>query len=140
MDKKDKKIVEILLKDGRKSYVEIGKMLNLCEGSIRRRIRKLQDEGIIVGYSAQIDPKKLGYNIISLTGIDTEPEYFLDVLSELKKLDVIKRLYTTTGDHMLMAEIWSKSSEEFSNLIFNKIGKIKGVRKICPSIILDQVK
>ena len=140
MDEKDKKIVEILLKDGRKSYVEIGKMLNLSEGSVRRRIRKLQDEGIIVGYSAQIDPKKLGYNIISLTGIDTEPEYFLNVLNELKKLDEVKKLYTTTGDHMLMIEIWSKNNEEFSNLIFNKIGKIKGVRKICPSIMLDQVK
>ncbi len=140
MDEKDKKIIEILLEDGRKSYVEIGKMLNLSEGSIRRRIKKLQEVGIIIGYCAQINPKKLGYNIVSLTGIDTDPEYFLDILNELKKLKEVKKLYTTTGDHMIMAEIWAKNDEEFSNLIFNKIGKIRGVRKICPSIILNQIK
>ncbi|WP_423792207.1 winged helix-turn-helix transcriptional regulator [Methanocaldococcus indicus] len=140
MDEKDLKILKILMENGRMSYTEIAKKLNTSESSIRKRVKKMEEEGIIKGYSVIIDPSKLGYNVVALTGFDTEPDKFLYVAKELCKFDEVKKVFTSTGDHMIMAEIWAKDGKEFSDLIFNKLGKIEGVKKICPAIILEQLK
>ena len=41
---------------------------------------------------------------------------------------------------MIMTEIWAKDGNELTDIIFNKIGKIKGIKKVCPAIILEQLK
>jgi len=46
----------------------------------------------------------------------------------------------STGDHMIMIEIWTRDGKELSRIISEKIGTIEGVRKICPSIILEKLK
>ncbi|XRO75043.1 HTH-type transcriptional regulator Ptr2 [Methanocaldococcus sp. 28A] len=140
MDEKDLKIIEILMKDGRKSYTDIARELGTSESSIRKRVKKLEEEGVIKGYTAIINPSKIGYNVVALTGFDTEPDKFLSVAKELCNFEEVKKVFTSTGDHMIMAEIWAKDGKEFSDLIFNKIGKIEGIKKICPAIILEQLK
>jgi len=140
MDEKDMKILEILMKDGRKSYTEIAKMLGTSETSVRKRVKKMEEEGVIKGYRAEIEPSKIGYNVVALTGFDTNPEDFLTVAKKLCEFEEVKKVWTSTGDHMIMTEIWAKDGKELSEILFNKLGKIEGVKKICPAIILEQLK
>ncbi|HID47217.1 MAG TPA: Lrp/AsnC family transcriptional regulator [Methanothermococcus okinawensis] len=140
MDEKDMKILEILRRDGRKSYTEIAKILDTSESSVRKRIKRMEEEGIIKGYRVEIDPPKIGYNVITFTGFDTNPEDFLSVAKKLCEFEEVKRVWTSTGDHMIMTEIWAKDGKELCEILFDKLGKIKGVRRICPTIILEQWK
>ncbi|HIP15669.1 MAG TPA: Lrp/AsnC family transcriptional regulator [Methanothermococcus okinawensis] len=140
MDEKDMKILEILMKDGRKPYTEIAKMLNTSESSVRKRIRKMEEEGVIKGYRAEVEPSKIGYNVVALTGFDTNPEDFLTVAKKLCEFEEVKKVWTSTGDHMIMTEIWARDGKELSEILFNKLGKIDGVKKICPAIILEELK
>ncbi|HIQ32678.1 MAG TPA: Lrp/AsnC family transcriptional regulator [Methanothermococcus okinawensis] len=140
MDEKDMKILEILMKDGRKSYTEIAKILETSETSVRKRIKRMEEEGIIKGYKAEIDPAKIGYNVVALTGFDTNPEDFLSVARKLCEFEEVKKVWTSTGDHMIMTEIWARDGKELSEILFDKLGKIKGIKKICPAIILEQLK
>ncbi len=133
-------ILEILEKNSRMKNVEIARMLNVSEAYVRRIIKKLVEDGIIKKFTIDIDPKKIGYEIVSLVGIDTEPDSILNIIEALKKMPEVKKIYLSTGDHMILAEIWARSNEEFSRIIFEKIGKIKGIKKICPSIILNRIK
>lgn len=96
--------------------------------------------GIIKGYNVIVEPNKIGYGVVALTGFDTIPEDFLHVANELCKYEEVKKVYTTTGDHMIMTEIWAKDGRELSEIIFNKIGRIEGIKKVCPAIILEQMK
>jgi len=140
MDTKDMKILNILMKDGRKPYTEIAKELGTSESSIRKRVRKMEDEGIIKGYKVEVEPSKIGYGVVALTGFDTNPEDFLNVANNLCKFDEVKKVWTSTGDHMIMTEIWAKDGRELSEILFNKVGKIEGIKKVCPAIILEQLK
>ena len=140
MDSKDMKILNILMKDGRKPYTEIAKELGTSESSIRKRVRKMEDEGIIKGYKVEVEPSKIGYNVVALTGFDTNPEDFLTVANKLCEFDEIKKVWTSTGDHMIMTEIWARDGRELSEILFNKVGKIEGIKKVCPAIILEQLK
>ena len=128
------------MKDGRKPYTEIAKELGTSESSIRKRVRKMEDEGIIKGYKVEVEPSKIGYNVVALTGFDTNPEDFLTVANKLCEFDEVKKVWTSTGDHMIMTEIWARDGRELSEILFNKVGKIEGIKKVCPAIILEQLK
>ena len=108
IDEKDVKIIEILQKNSRTPFLTISKKLNVSESTIRKRVKKLENNEIIKKYTITINPKKLGYHSVSLLGLDVSPNNYLEAANKLSKFPEIKSLATTTGDHMIMTEIWSK--------------------------------
>lgn len=138
IDEYDEKILNILLENSRMSFTEIGKILNLSEGSIRKRIKKLINLNIIKKFTVIIDYKKIG-KIESFTGINVSPESMLKVIEELKKIENIKRIYLTSGDHNLIVDIVVDSFNELEK-IHKKIEEIKGVLNIYPSTIVEIIK
>ena len=140
IDHKDKRIIEILEKNARVPNTEIAKMLGISESTVRKRINHLESKGVIKKYTAIVDPSKIGYNTVTILGVDVDPTKFLDVAKELAKLPETKYVATSTGDHMIMAEIWTKDGQTLAELVSNRIGKIEGVKRICPAIILEKIK
>ncbi|HDM22955.1 MAG: Lrp/AsnC family transcriptional regulator [Methanomicrobia archaeon] len=140
LDEKDLKIIEILKKDSRTPYTEIARILSLSEATIRKRIKNLEDKKVITGYSIKIDKSKLGYNTIAYVGLDVEPSMFLDAAKKMTEIDEVKYVATATGDHMIMTEIVTRNGKELMKIISEKIGRIKGVHRICPAIILEVLK
>ena len=135
----DKKILEILQKNARATFTEIAKQLNLSEAAIRKRIKKLEEEGIIKCYLTNLNYSSIG-KIASILGIDTTSEDYVKVVSQLKELkkknNSIIELYTSTGDHMIMMKVVFDSQEELNKFI-QEIEKIKGVIKVCPAILVE---
>lgn len=140
LDERDRVIIEMLTKDARTPFTEIAKVLGISETAVRKRVRALEEAGVIKQYTIVIDPSKLGYNLVSLTGVDTLPEKIFEVAQKLKEFEFVRNVYLTSGDHMIMTEIWAKDGEDLSDIISNKIGKIEGVTKVCPAIILERLK
>jgi Lrp/AsnC family transcriptional regulator for asnA, asnC and gidA len=140
LDERDRIILEMLTKDARTPFTEIAKVLGISETAVRKRVKALEEAGVIKQYTIIVDPSKLGYNLVSITGIDTKPEKIFDVASKLKEFDFVRHVYLTSGDHMIMAEVWAKDGEDLSDIISNKIGRIDGVIKVCPAIILERMK
>jgi len=140
LDERDRIIIDMLTKDARTPFTEIAKVLGISETAVRKRVKALEEAGVIKQYTIVIDPSKLGYNLVSLTGIDTMPEKIFEVAAKLKEFDFVRNVYLTSGDHMIMAEVWAKDGEDLSEIISNKIGKIEGVTKVCPAIILEKLK
>ena len=140
LDEIDMKIIDMLQKNARTPYTQIAKEVGLSEGAIRKRVDALEKNGIIRKYVAVIDPRKVGYNSITILGLDTEPTKLLSVANKVAKIKEARNVYISTGDHMIMAEIWAKDGRELSEILANKIGKIDGVKRICPAIILEKIK
>jgi len=140
MDEKDMKIIELLQENSRISYTEIAKVLGVTETTVRKRIADLEKRGVIKKYTIEVEPSKLGYKTVTILGLDVEPKYLLEAAKKLAELEESRWVATSTGDHMIMAEIWTRDGEELFNLITNKISKIKGVKDLCPAIIMERVK
>jgi len=139
VDEKDMKIINMLLENGRISYSEIAKIIGISDVAVIKRIRKLEQLGLIKKYTVIIDPKKLGYNAVSITGIDVEPENIFHVLSYLKGKNYVKYLALASGDHVVIATIWGRNGNELAQ-IHKEIAQLPGVKRVCPAIILDVVK
>ena len=140
LNDKDLRIIEILMNDARTPYTRIADELGVTEAAIRKRVRNLEEKGVIKKYTIEVDHSKLGYGIVSQTGIDTEPDRFLEVANRLKDFDFVKSVHITSGDHMIMAEIWARDGQELTEIISEKIGSLEGVRRICPAIVLERIK
>ncbi|MEM1517523.1 MAG: Lrp/AsnC family transcriptional regulator [Nitrososphaerota archaeon] len=132
-------LIKLLREDARRSYTELAGVFGVSEAAVRKRIRKLEEEGVIKKYTVVVDLRKLGYNVHVLIGIDASPEKFLYIVDELKKIEEVINLYTSTGDHMMLAECWFKDSQELSEFV-KKINKLDGVTRVCPAIILEKIK
>ena len=139
LDNKDMEILRILSRNSRITYVDIAKRLGLSDVAVIKRIRRLEQLGVIRKYTIRIDVKKLGYGVISITGIDVDPEYLFNIVNELKDKEYVRYLAITSGDHALMTVILAKDSSELSKL-HQEISFMRGVKRVCPAIVLDVVK
>jgi len=137
MDEIDKAIVEHLINNARISYVELAKRLNLSEAAIRKRIKKLE-KTVIFKYTIFINPKRSDF-FVSFTGIDVEPGSLMEIIEKLKDFNEIKSIFLTSGDHNLLVEIISESLEKLKE-VHKKISEIEGVKRVCPSMVIDILK
>jgi len=140
VDQLDLRILELLQADGSLSFTEIARKLRLNESTIRKRVMTLRRDGVIQKFTAVVEPSKIGLNTVAIVGVDVDPSKLLEAAQKLCEIREAKYVATSTGDHMIMIEIWTRDGKELSRIISEKIGIIEGVKKICPSIILEKLK
>lgn len=138
IDEKDIKILEKLAENARITYTDLAKIVELSDVAVIKRVKKLEEK-IIKRYTIIIDPRELGYKVVSFTGIDVDPEKIFEVLETLKNKEYLKGLWLTTGDHQLLTLILAKNEEEAAK-IHKEIAEINGVKRVCPAIILKTIK
>ncbi|WP_435066072.1 HTH-type transcriptional regulator LrpA1 [Halobaculum sp. EA56] len=134
------RILEALERDAQASYAEIADRAGVSKPTVRKYINQLEDEGVIVGYSAEVDPKKLSGKTIALVGIDVDSERYVEATRALKELDSVESLYSSSGDHMFMAEVRATDGDELGEIISEEIGGIEGVTAAHPSVLQERLK
>ncbi len=140
MDELDLRIVKRLQQDGRVKFLQLAKELQVSEGTVRNRVKLLEEQNVILQYAALVDPRKIGFDSVAFIGLDIEPLKFLKVVEALGRLEEIAYLATATGEHMIIMEVWMRNQEEVTRFINEKISVMDGVTKISPTIVLERMK
>ena len=140
IDKIDHKILEILQNTGRDSASHIAAEIGMSVPAVTERIKKLQDSGVIKGYSVEIDKQKLGIDVSAfITIISESSAYFEDVVKQAdNNLNVIG-CYTTTGSgsHILHVEVENTIALE---KLLRDIQSWPGVKRTETQLILNSYK
>jgi len=139
VDEINLKIIDELLKNARVKYNELAKKIRLSDVAIMKRVKNLERNGVVLKYTSIINPAKIGYNMVSYTGINVKPEKMIEIVDELKNWECIKYVAVTSGDHDIIAVIWARDYDELVN-IHEKIKGLEGVVNVYPSIITKIVK
>jgi Lrp/AsnC family transcriptional regulator for asnA, asnC and gidA len=126
MDELDKKLVLTLQRDGRQSFTDLGKMFGVTEGTVRKRIKSLV-KGNVLKIVGVPNVRELGYNFISIVGIQVQMEELDKVQSKLSKNPSVCQLSWVTGRYDLIAVVATQSSEEFANFMANELSTIPSV-------------
>jgi Lrp/AsnC family transcriptional regulator for asnA, asnC and gidA len=134
------RILEALEENAQASYAEIADRAEVSKPTVRKYVRKLEDEGVIVGYSADVDPKKLSGQSIALVGIEVASERFVEATRALQDVEAIRALYTSSGDHMLMAEVRADDGDALGDVISESITAVEGVTAAHPSVLQERLK
>lgn len=134
------RILTVLEQDAQASYSEIAESANVSKPTVRKYIEKLEENGVIVGYSADIDPKKLSNQSIAMVGIEVTSEQYVAATRELRDLDAVETLYSSSGDHMLMAEVRAQDGNAIGTIISDTIMEIDGITAAHPSFLQERLK
>ncbi|HKL75935.1 MAG TPA: Lrp/AsnC family transcriptional regulator [Halanaerobiales bacterium] len=140
MDEVDKQILRVLEDNGRMSYAELGRRLDLTRVSIRERIVKLQKKGIIEKFTVVINPEKVDKKLSAFFEIDVEPNHLDEVANELAKEERVYSLYLMTGASTLHMHSLLKNQDELEDFLINKIYSQKGITRVKSNIILKRYK
>jgi Lrp/AsnC family transcriptional regulator for asnA, asnC and gidA len=128
MDELDRRIIDILQVDGRASNARIARAVGVSEGTIRRRLRRLIQDGVI-NVIAVPNLEKMGYDTTALVGLQTDPGRIDGVAEALAELDGVHFVALTTGAQDIFIWVALGSSEELGDFLRNRVGVIPGVRR-----------
>ena len=128
MDELDRNIIQILQDNGRASNARIARDVGVSEGTVRRRLQSLLQDGIIK-VVALPDPEVLGYNTEALVGIQVDPDKIDDVSRKLAVLKESSWVSVTTGSFDIFCWVTLPSSEDLGNFLKSEVGIISGVRR-----------
>ncbi|MFX1418675.1 MAG: Lrp/AsnC family transcriptional regulator [Promethearchaeota archaeon] len=139
MDIIDLKILELLKENSRTSFNEISQNINKTEATIRRRVKKLIDEGIIKKFTIEYDIESK--QKISAT-IKIEPDFkdIKRIVNELSMVEEVSNIWRLSGDCGLLLKVDIDSIDRFNPLIEDKISQITGLKIIETCFITDIIK
>ena len=136
VDDLDNQIIEILSLDGRMSNASIARNLGVSEGTVRRRLNILKDEGII-NVKVVLNPNYLASETEAIIGIQVDLSLIREVVLKLNGINEIRWVNITSGSFDIFINVSTKSLSDLLVLLQNKIGKIDGVKKIETFTTLD---
>lgn len=139
IDKLDRKLIEELQKDGRKSYTELASKLGITEGTVRKRVRNLVDRGMMK-IVAVPNVSELGYTLMSIIGMQVKMVDLRKVADALAKKANVCHLAFVAGRYDLMALVVARSHKELSNFIEKEISTIPSVLRTETFVNLDVIK
>ena len=138
LDELDKRIIEELCISSQGSYRQIAKRLGVHPTTLIQRIKNMEEQGIILGYRANVDYLKLGYEFMALVHIYVEGD-MLDVQGKIKAMDSVICIFDVTGECDSIAWVACKDRDEFSDLI-KRMLTIHGVKKTNTYVVLNLIK
>ncbi|WP_309475880.1 MULTISPECIES: Lrp/AsnC family transcriptional regulator [unclassified Pseudomonas] len=117
MDRIDIKILGKVQDCGRISITELSRHAGLSIPATTDRLRKLEDSGVIKGYSAQLDPTKLGFGISAVVGITTLKPAKSKLIATLNDIPEVVECLHITGNDSYLIRIYAKSMADLENVI-----------------------
>jgi len=140
LDDIDRIIIEMLQLDGRMSYSEIAKKVDKTEVTIRRRVRRLQNEKIIQRFTVVLDPLKMGKRISAIVKVKAQMKQAAKIADEVKKYEEVTEAYFLDGACGVMLKVTVDDLADLKSFLENRLGKVPGVGEVETCIVLETVK
>ncbi len=143
LDRYDQRILELLQQDGRLTNQDLADRIGLSPSPCLRRVRALEDGGIITGYRALVDARKLGLTLTALVHISMDrhtPERFANFEDKVAALPEVLECLLITGqaaDYQLKVIV--KDMDAYQHLLLDKITRIEGVSGVHSSFVMRAV-
>lgn len=143
LDRYDRHLLEVLQQDGRISNQDLADRINLSPSSCLRRLRTLEESGLILGYRALLDAKVLGLTLMALVHISMDrhtPERFENFEAKVATIPEIMECLLITGqdaDYQIKAVV--RDMDAYQELLLNRITRIEGVTGVHSSFVLRRV-
>ncbi|MFX0169235.1 MAG: Lrp/AsnC family transcriptional regulator [Candidatus Hodarchaeota archaeon] len=139
LDKVDLQILEVLQRNSRISFSELGRSVGLSATAARNRINSLLTRGIITRLGVELDWSKIGWQLQSLLLVRTEHGKTETVTKQLHKIPQILSVTKTAGTVDLVVRLLASDVSDFNNLIHRAFSKIPGIVSINTLMVLDEV-
>jgi len=143
LDSVDKNIIEILQQEGRIANKELAERIGLTTTPTLERVRRLERDGVIEGYSAKVNKESVGGGFTAFVKV-TLKVHQLNLLEEftsaIQEIPEILACYHTTGDGDFLLQVVAKDTKDYEQLMRNKLTTLPDVERLHTSIVLNTIK
>lgn len=143
LDRYDRRILEILQREGRISNQDLAERVGLSPSPCLRRVRALEEAGLITAYRAVLDARKLGLSLIALLSISMDrhtPERFASFEEAIGLIpEVIECLLITGQQSDYQLKVVVRDMDDYQRLLLEKITRIEGVSGVHTSFVLRRI-
>ncbi len=138
LDATDKEIIYMLMDNAKTSLAHISKNVGISTTAVHQRIKKLEQAGVIENSVSYLNPKKIGYKVVSYIGVFLEkPSHYPDAVKAMEEINEIVEAHYTTGNYTIFLKVLCKDNDHLMEIL-NQLQKLKGVIRTETFISLDQ--
>ncbi len=143
LDSIDRRILNELQEDGRIPIVELANRVHLTKTPCSERVRKLEREGIIKGYRAELDPEALGVGTVIIVHVtlsqtsDNALEHFNEAV---RRIPEVQCCYMLAGPFDYMLKVCTTDVSHYRSVLGNQIGRLPGVQQTNSYVAMELVK
>ena len=139
LDKTDRAILQALLEDSRASQRELSRIVGVAQGTITNRLKKLESQNIIQGYSVVLDPESVGWSMTIMAGLRIAKGKMIDVQQKIAADPRVFSVYDVTGDWDSMVLARVRYRADLDNLT-KTVFTLEGVTRSFTHVVLNTVK
>ncbi len=138
LDSVDKEIIYMLMDNAKTSLAHISKNVGISTTAVHQRIKKLEQAGVIENSISFLNPKTIGYKVVSYIGVFLDqPSYYHDAVKALKEVNEVVEAHYTTGNYTIFLKVLCRDNDHLMEIL-NKLQKLKGVTGTETFISLEQ--
>ncbi|HAI80283.1 MAG TPA: HTH domain-containing protein [Chryseobacterium sp.] len=138
LDSVDKEIIYMLMDNAKTSLAHISKNVGISTTAVHQRIKKLEQAGVIENSISFLNPRKIGYKVVSYIGVFLDqPSYYHDAVKALKEVNEVVEAHYTTGNYTIFLKVLCRDNDHLMEIL-NKLQKLKGVTRTETFISLEQ--
>lgn len=142
IDPIDRKILKILQADSRRTNAEIAAEVGLSQSACHRRVKQLEETGVITGYTAQVDRRKIDLNVVAYVVIKLE-SHAEDRLDAFEKRvgaidEVVSCSAISGGDYLL--QVVARDMDRFAQIALKELARLPGVKDTSSNFVLSTMK
>ena len=140
LDSIDLKILSILQNRGRSHLADIAKEVDLSSPAVMERVKKLEAQGVIKGYQAVVDPKKIGKDVAAFIGVSVDHQRHINAFAShmMRQPDVLE-CHHVTGEESFILKVKTANTESLEELL-GEIRSVEGVTGTVTKVVLSSVK
>ena len=139
LDEVDVKILRELQHDARVSFKTIAQKVNVSEATIFVRVKKMQEKGVIRGFTTLVSQAALGKPLTAIILVRANPKVYTGTLEALKKIDEICEIYDVTGQYYCILKVRVSGTDELGTII-DHLGRVEGIAGTETIVVLRTVK
>jgi len=134
VDQIDQKIIRLLAVEGRMSFADLGRRVNLSTPAVHYRVKQLERRGVIAGYGARIDPGSLGLGLSALVAVETSGS--LDAIEQqVERFPEVEACWSTAGTSDLLLKVRTADPVSMERLLI-RLRELKGVDRTRSTVLL----
>ena len=139
VDETDRMIIEVLCDDARTSLRKISEKIGVSLGAVSNRVKKLEKNGIIKGYTVLLDADKIGWELTVVIGIRIQKGRLIEIQEKIAKDHRVYAVYDVTGNYDSMIVAKASNRKDLDDLSKNVLS-IEGVERSVTHLVLNTVK
>ena len=143
LDDIDRELLTALQRDARQTNAELARRVDLSAAGLHKRLRRLEEGGVITGYVAQIDREVVGYDMLCFVQVTLqrhEPDAVNNFRREVQSMPEVLECHHLTGEFDYLLKVIVCNRKHLEHFILNTLTPVRGMDKIRTSLVLSEIK